>query len=300
MPKISVLITSYNSEKFIDKALKSLINQTFKDFEIILIEDGSTDSTLEIINTFKDPRLKIYKKSNTGLIDSLNFGIKKCNSELIARFDSDDLCFKNRLEMQYSNFNLNDSVLSSNAILINEKDEIIGKTKFSSKESTIKKSLQNLNNCIIHPTVLINKNYLINSGSYNQHYKDAEDYELWLKISKFGKIKLIEEPLIYLRKHSSNISHLNLDSQLFSSIKALLKSKLNDSSITEEQISLFVEMLLKKDNSYKHYLNSTNFLINNTSKNYYITLLRVLYKLLYKKNKKKIISNINKLVNDIG
>lgn len=300
MAKISVLITTYNSDKYIGKALKSLLNQTFKDFEIILIEDGSTDGTLDVIKTFNDPRIKIYEKSNTGIIDSSNYGITKCTSELIARFDSDDICLNNRLQVQYNSFCKSDAVVSSNAYIINEYEKIINKTNFSTDENLILKSLNSLNNCIINSTVLINKNHLINSGSYNINYKHAEDFELWLRISRFGKIKILKNHLIYLRKHSSNISHLNLNGQLTSSIKALVKSKLNNISISENQITQYVNNFLKEDKYFKYYLDSTNYFINNNNTSYYRIPQKIIFKLLYNRNKKILLKNINKLVDDIA
>ena len=300
MPKISVLLTSYNSEKYIQGALNSLINQSFKDFEIILIDDGSVDNTISIIQSFNDPRIKLFCKSNTGLIDSLNYGIKKCSSELIARFDSDDLCFKNRLETQYSNFNINDSVLASNAIIINDIGEIIDKTNFPTKESNIIKSLNNLNNCIIHPTVLINKGHLIKSGSYNLNYKYAEDYELWLRISKYGKIRLIKNPLLQLRKHSSNISHLNLETQLKNTIKALTQSKLTNNTIPEKLISEYIETFLKDNKSFDNHYEITNSIIQKNSVNYSSSIKMFINKIFYILNRNYLIYKTNSYINDIN
>ena len=99
---ISVLMSCYNSEKWVHKSIDSIIKQTFKDWELIIINDGSTDNTRKILESYSatDRRIKVYNKENSGLTDSLNFGLNKCNGSLIARIDADDRALPERLKFQ--------------------------------------------------------------------------------------------------------------------------------------------------------------------------------------------------------
>ena len=104
MKKISVLLPVFNCEKFIEKSISSILKNTYKNFEIIIVNDGSTDSTFELIKKFKDERIIIYNKENTGLIETLNYGLVKCNSEIVMRMDGDDIIYPDKIEKQYGLF----------------------------------------------------------------------------------------------------------------------------------------------------------------------------------------------------
>jgi glycosyltransferase involved in cell wall biosynthesis len=243
MPQLSVLISVYNSEKYIEECIKSVLAQSFKDFELIIVNDGSTDSTLDILKNFNDSRIKIFSKTNSGLIDSLNFGISLCQCELIARLDSDDVCVADRFEIQLNNFGVNDVIVGSNAFLINEKSIIYGKTNFPITNVRILESLKRLDNCIIHPSVIFKKSILLKAGGFCPEAIHAEDFDLWLRMAFYGEIKILKKPLIYLRKHSGNISRLNTRVQLISSYRSLVKYSIkkngNLKEINRDKFDLF-------------------------------------------------------------
>ena len=226
MPLLSVLISVYNSEKYIGECISSVLDQSFRDFELVIVNDGSTDSTLDILNSFTDSRIRIFSKINSGLIDSLNYGISLCQCELIARLDADDVCVFNRFEVQLDNFHPNDIIVGSNAFLINDKSHVYGVTSFPLNNDDILRSLQRLDNCIIHPSVIFKKSKLLVAGGFSHDALHAEDFDLWLRMASLGEIKIINEPLIYLRKHNNNISRLNTRVQLISSFKSLMNFKL--------------------------------------------------------------------------
>ena len=102
-PKITVLMPVFNAENFLNKAIESILTQTFKDFEFLIINDGSTDNSEQIINNYakKDSRIRLINRENHGLVDTLNFGLKQAKAELIARFDADDICMPSRLKEQF-------------------------------------------------------------------------------------------------------------------------------------------------------------------------------------------------------
>ena len=121
---ISVLMTVYNSEKFLKESIMSVLNQTFSDFEFIIINDGSSDRSLEIIQDFEkqDKRIRVINKKNTGVTNSLNFGVFLAKGDWIARIDADDLCDINRLKIQYEETSNDRSLvlLGVNCIKIND------------------------------------------------------------------------------------------------------------------------------------------------------------------------------------
>ena len=195
----------YNGAMYIDKTIQSVLTNNFKNFEFLIIDDGSTDNTAEIIKSFSDYRIKYYKKQNSGIAETLNFGLKKTSFELVARIDSDDIIKSNRLELQYNYFKHNKTdILGSNAYLIDQNDNVLGKTKFPLTHQQIKKKIENMECPIIHPSVMYKKSKILSVGGYREKY--ADDYELWLRLIKNSTFENLSNSLLYLRKHSSNLS----------------------------------------------------------------------------------------------
>src|SRR5688572_12374901 len=117
-PAISVLMPAYNAEKYIGTAIESILSQSFTDFEFIIINDGSTDRTKEIILSFKDPRIKLKNQSNSGIAKSLNAGLTIASADLVARFDADDIALPHRLEVQYKAFQEDELLLVAGSSVI--------------------------------------------------------------------------------------------------------------------------------------------------------------------------------------
>ena len=101
-PQITVLMPAYNAEKYIGEAIASVLNQTFTDFELLIINDGSTDTTKQIIDSFTDSRIRLINQTNQGIAAALNIGLLNAKADLIARFDADDICMPERLMIQYN------------------------------------------------------------------------------------------------------------------------------------------------------------------------------------------------------
>lgn len=219
MKKISVLLPVFNCEKFIEKSISSILKNTYKNFEIIIVNDGSTDSTFELIKKFKDERIIIYNKENTGLIETLNYGLVKCNSEIVMRMDGDDIIYPDKIEKQLQFLIKSNSILTgTQGFTIDSKGEKTGKINLPLKHNNIVKSLLHLSSGFIHPSVMFYKELIFKLGGYNNNFKHAEDFDLFLRLSNEGKISNMKDRLIYLRKHDSNISLLNTEEQIKNSI----------------------------------------------------------------------------------
>jgi glycosyltransferase involved in cell wall biosynthesis len=229
--KISILLPVFNCELFIKSAIQSIINNSFENYEIIVINDGSTDDTLKVINQFTDSRIKFFNKENSGLIETLNYGLDKCSYSIIMRMDGDDLIHPEKIEKQLDYFLKNQSVLvGTQGFTININDEITGEINLPLSHGKIIKSLLKLSSGLIHPSIMFYKDALLKVGGYNQNFKHAEDYEMYLQLSKIGKISNIKEKLIYLRKHETNVSLIHAEEQIKNSIiskEIYLKSSVN-------------------------------------------------------------------------
>ncbi len=200
--EVSVILPAYNAEKFIEEGIYSILGQTFSDFEIILIDDHSTDRSVELVRSFHDPRIRLFiNEKNEGITACLNKGIALANYELIARMDADDICHPLRLEKQvrFMASHPDCAMVSSWVRLIDEDGAYIR------LEGTKNKYLYyNLffECCIFHPTVMFRREALEKAGKYR--FPFAEDYELFMRISRQFEIGGIDEPLVDYRLHSSN------------------------------------------------------------------------------------------------
>ena len=208
MPKISVIMSAYNAEKYIKEAIDSILNQTFKDFEFIIIDDGSSDSTKNIILSYKDSRIRfIENKSNIGLTKSLNKGLKVAKGEYIARVDVDDPSMLERFEKQvgFLDIHKNTAVVGSWIQVINEES---GKTHVlkNSCNPAIIKWTHIFKNQIAHSSAFFRKKIVEEVGYYKEEYRHAQDFDLWFRISRKYKMANIPEPLIKYRIHAKSIS----------------------------------------------------------------------------------------------
>lgn len=211
---VSIVLPIYNAELFLQKTIKSLLNQSYANIEIICLNDGSTDSSLQILQSYKDDRIKIInQQNNQGLIQNLNEGIHLANGDFIARMDADDIALPNRIEKQvdYLNNNPNVFMVASTVQFINELDEEIENWELDRKtiHSNAIKSKMLQESCIAHPSVMFRKE--IKNYKYQQRQLHCEDYALWLEILADKKIiAKINEPLLLYRVHSQSITKMFL------------------------------------------------------------------------------------------
>ncbi len=202
-PYISIVLPTYQGQKTVGSTIKSLQNQSFKNFELIIIDDCSTDKTSDVINSFlkNDPRIRfIQHKKNIGLASTLNEGILLSRSNLIARIDQDDEAMPDRLKIQYSFMNKNKKVaVAGSFVYLMGRDKKFDKMLSFPTDSKAIRSELIKSNCIFHPSVIMRKKSVVNIGGYRKAYKNAEDYDLWLRLSKSESICNIPLPLIRYR-----------------------------------------------------------------------------------------------------
>ncbi len=211
-PLVSVVIAAYNASRFIKDAIDSVLNQTYSNLEIIVVEDGSVDNTLAVLQSFSDVRIKLLlNNKNQGLIYSLNKGLQYAKGEYIARFDADDICRPNRIESQLSFF------LSSQADIIGCDIErfgtIKGTAKFPHSDAEIKIHML-FNNPMVHPAIFFHRE-LIDKGlfRYDEKWKHVEDYELWVRLMDQCRFANIPKVLLKYRTSSQSVCFQNSDEQ---------------------------------------------------------------------------------------
>lgn len=271
-PLLSVVMPVYNGERFLNKAIESILNQSFGEFEFIIINDGSTDNSQKIIESYTDNRIKAIKKQNTGLIDTLNMGISASTGEWIARMDADDISYPTRFEEQLKFIQDDIAVIGSQACLIDEFDNICGETRFDCENDKIRKKLGQYKSNIIHPSVIINKSMINRVGGYDPKMHVAEDYDLWLRISRIGKIINVNKKLIGLRKHTGNISVTKLETSINNGLVSFAYHCRSGSSniVSETEYYRLYNKVTKIDKSFRkiyqkfenhkvQYNNSTKF-----------------------------------------
>ena len=208
-PTVSVLMPVYNGDKFMHEAIDSIINQSYKNFEFIIINDGSDDNSSEIISSYKDSRIRLIdNKKNIGLVSSLNRGLDVVRGEYVARMDCDDISTKDRLDVQVKFMDKNKQIGASGSFyyLMRNKKKAIADFPLTEKEI---ECFLLFNSPIAHPTSilrmsLIKKNHL----RYSSEYIHAEDYDLWSRISEYSELANIARPLLYYREHEKQITNV--------------------------------------------------------------------------------------------
>lgn len=211
---VSVVMPVWNGEVFIKDAISSVLNQTYKNLELVIVDDGSTDSTKDIINSFSDSRIRYIYKEHSGISNSLNLGIEKSRGDFIARMDSDDIMYPNRLNIQIKYLNLHPEVdILGTGFEWGNGKQIKEYYKPKTGKVTIDE-LINEGNKLGHPTVIFRKRSLqkiFQDGViYESYYNGAEDYKLWItSLQKGLEIHNISEPTIYYRQHENQEANKN-------------------------------------------------------------------------------------------
>jgi glycosyltransferase involved in cell wall biosynthesis len=208
-PAVTVLMSVFDGEAYLTKAIESILDQTFSDFEFLIINDGSTDETGSILEheAKRDARIKVFEQDNQGLVASLNFGLRKARGQLIARIDADDIAYPQRLEKQVAFMDDHPELLAlgSAITLIDEQGRTVKEINYPTGSNKVKSAMM-LGSKLAHPAVMMRREQVIQAGAYREACRHAEDYDLWLRLLEIGEIDNLDEPLIYYRQHDKKIS----------------------------------------------------------------------------------------------
>lgn len=208
-PLVSVILPVYNAECTVLETIQSIIDQTYKNWELIIINDGSTDNSVNIIKSFHDDRIKYFaNEGNKKLIYTLNRGLNLASGKYIARMDADDICKRERFEKQVNYLENHPKVIVCGTQIeyFGNKSSNFRKLIFPLKDRELKDMLA-LSTCFAHPSVMIRRSVLEDSGiAYNYDFINAEDYCLWIDLSRYGKFANLNERLLMYRISDTQVS----------------------------------------------------------------------------------------------
>jgi len=208
-PAISVVMPVRNGETFLREAIDSVLEQPFADLELVVVDDGSTDSTPSILAGYasRDSRLRVHHEEGDNLAIALNRGFRLCRAPLVARLDADDLCVRGRLQAQVEFMTDHPEVvlLGGQAVLVNEKGEDFATARYPLEDRELRDALQT-GNPFVHSAVAISRRAFEAVGGYRENLPHAEDLDLWLRLSEQGKLANLPEPVVKYRIHSRQLS----------------------------------------------------------------------------------------------
>jgi glycosyltransferase involved in cell wall biosynthesis len=256
IPKVSVIMPIYNAQKFLKEAIDSILNQTFKDFELLLINDGSIDKSKIIIEQYRhDPRIKIFHKKNEGITKTLNFGLAHSLGRYIARMDADDISMSERLELQVDFLDKNREVglLGTRFKSITEDGKFIENLDVELTNKELQEML--LKSCRFgHPTVMIRRTALEMVGPYDESMwaNTVEDYDLWLRIAEKFEIANLPQYLLYYRINSNSITQTKKEINRRGTQECILRAKARRGLINSTGFDLDYITAYKQPDLYSH------------------------------------------------
>lgn len=203
---VSVLMTAYNAVPFIESAVNSILNQTFTDFEFIIVNDGSTDGTQAFLETLTDPRIKVFDEPNRGTAGGSNFGLQHCRRKYVARMDADDVSLPTRLEEQYKFMESNPQVS-----LVGTQIQIIGEERLGMevaiplKHAQIYQALIDRNHGMNHGSCFYRNELIQKIGGYWKIHKMFDDWDMFLRMAEQGELANLPQVLYQYRTLSNSL-----------------------------------------------------------------------------------------------
>ena len=217
-PAISVLLAVYNGQTYLREAMDSVIAQTEKDFEFIIIDDGSTDETRNILEGYaqKDLRIRLVSRPNKGLTVTLNEGLSLARGEFLARMDADDICLPERFEKQlaYLRDHPECVLLGSRVLLVDPEGMPIRKLCDEQSHEQIDIAHLNRGWPVVHPAVMMRTAAIRQIGGYRDEYNTLEDFDLFLRLAEIGKLANLPDILLHYRQHFASVTHSKAKKQI--------------------------------------------------------------------------------------
>ena len=224
VPKVSIVMAVCNGERYVREAVESILNQTFADFEFIIIDDGSTDSTWSILTAYaaQDSRVVLIRnQENIGLTRSLNKGLALAQGEYLARQDADDVSLPERLEWQvaFLDQHVKCSLVASHASEIDDNCNVVGYMTPPSGNSKLQADLMRWN-FLPHGSVMFRSSAVRRMGGYDPTYQYAQDYDLWLRLAEVADLACLAHPLYQLRRHRQAVTVVSEAQQTQAGLRA--------------------------------------------------------------------------------
>jgi glycosyltransferase involved in cell wall biosynthesis len=226
VPAASVIMPVYNAGRFLDKAIESVLGQSFPDFELLLLNDGSSDGSLDRLHHYatRDARCKVHSWANRGLIQTLNEGIRLAKADILIRMDGDDICRTQRFERQIAYLAAHPECVAvgSRVMLIDPDGQAIRPFAEQVEHAAIDaQHLTGYGGAIAHPAVALRKAAVIGVGGYRAEFPHAEDIDLFLRLAEHGRLSNLPEVLLDYRQHLDSIGYRHPEKQRESTLRAV-------------------------------------------------------------------------------
>ena len=266
--KITVLMPAYNAGKYIAEAIESVLDQPIDDFELLIVNDGSTDNTVSVIQSFNDSRIRLLQQPRQGVVSALNEGLAKAKGYYIARFDADDICFSNRLQKQVDFLDQNPGYVLTgcDAEYITEAGEFLFNHQCTAYSHEDIMNQLYIYCPFIHSGVMYRKEEVLKAGGYPAYAHNFEDYLLWIRLAKYGNFCNLPERLIKVRLNPSSAT---MDEKWRGRrFRKLKKEIIYKGEATKEEGDQLLEIISKQDavrikNGAYYALCGKKFLVNN-------------------------------------
>jgi glycosyltransferase involved in cell wall biosynthesis len=229
-PACSVILPVYNAGKYLHDAIESVLRQSFTDFELLLLNDGSTDASLQCLESFaaQDPRCHVHSWPNRGLIATLNEGIRLARADIIMRMDADDVCYPLRFEKQMAFLDAHPECVAVGArvrLIDPDGQPLRVFTDAVDHEVIDTAHMSGKGGAIPHPSVAMRKAAIISCGAYRPDYPHAEDIDLFLRLAEIGRLANLPEVLLDYRQHPGSIGYKHAEAQRDSARRAVLEAR---------------------------------------------------------------------------
>ena len=257
---ISVLLPVYNAEKFLAETLDSLLRQTYIDFEVVAINDGSVDDSLKILKRYAewDSRIKVHTQQNQGLVKTLNKAATLAEGEFLARIDADDVALPRRFELQIKQLKKDSSIvlLGGGFDVMNEDGEILYHDAVPTNPTDLLNAMYT-RNPLAHGSIMMRTNAFQTSGGYSPDCGPTEDYDLWVRLSNIGKVAALKQTIFRWRVNSTGItstqskaveSYMDSNLQKYNSLRPY---KIVKRSALKQRLNNYVETDLLHGNAMK-------------------------------------------------
>lgn len=204
-------MSCYNASRYLREAMDSVSTQTYRDYEFIVVNDGSTDDTAKISQEYaaKDDRIALINKENTGLADSLNTGMRIARGEWIARLDADDIALPDRLarQMAYVDSHPQTVLVGSGFIEMDPVGTCLRHYRYPARQDRCRRRIERIGSFPPHSSCCYHKPTVERLGGFNGRFRRSQDADLWFRLSRVGEIGVLSTPLVKIRKHRENISN---------------------------------------------------------------------------------------------
>jgi glycosyltransferase involved in cell wall biosynthesis len=218
MPQVSVLMPVYNAGRYLAEAVDSILAQSFRDFEFVIVDDGSTDRSGAMLDAYakKDARIRIVRRANTGIVAALNDGLNECRGEFVARMDADDVSLPDRFEKQLTYLRQHHEVvaLGGRVIGIDPYGEVLFNSEHKLTHDEIDAELLNgVGWALVHPSVMFRRDAVERAGRYRAEWQWVEDLDLFLRLAETGKLANLTDVVLRYRQHTESINRTRAGQQ---------------------------------------------------------------------------------------